>query len=125
MCVAVCVCASMHDSVPVFVVVYVSVHVHACWCACAWNQYFTVFERACVHALGQSWRSACLSALTYARAHSCIQPHACTHPRTSCNTSQVTVELSPYDLTRGRITYRFRAGELPGAAGQAQQAPPQ
>lgn len=25
---------------------------------------------------------------------------------------KVTVELSPYDLTRGRITYRFRPGEL-------------
>jgi len=24
---------------------------------------------------------------------------------------QVTVELSPYDLTRGRLTYRFKPGE--------------
>jgi hypothetical protein len=24
---------------------------------------------------------------------------------------KVTVELSPYDLTKGRITYRFRPGE--------------
>mmetsp|Transcript_9974 Transcript_9974/g.24924 ORF Transcript_9974/g.24924 Transcript_9974/m.24924 type:complete len:170 (-) Transcript_9974:707-1216(-) len=32
---------------------------------------------------------------------------------------KVTVELSPYDLTRGRITYRFKAGELPGANGGA------
>lgn len=28
---------------------------------------------------------------------------------------KVTVELSPYDLTRGRITYRFKPGELAGA----------
>lgn len=25
--------------------------------------------------------------------------------------AQVTVELSPYDLTRGRLTYRFKPGE--------------
>ncbi len=29
---------------------------------------------------------------------------------------KVTVELSPYDLTKGRITYRFRPGDLAGAA---------
>jgi translation initiation factor IF-1 len=32
---------------------------------------------------------------------------------------KVTVELSPYDLTRGRITYRFKSGELPGPSGGA------
>ena len=26
---------------------------------------------------------------------------------------QVTLELSPYDLTRGRITYRHKAGDPP------------
>mmetsp|Transcript_12652 Transcript_12652/g.27380 ORF Transcript_12652/g.27380 Transcript_12652/m.27380 type:complete len:167 (-) Transcript_12652:663-1163(-) len=33
---------------------------------------------------------------------------------------KVTVELSPYDLTRGRITYRFKPGELE----RAQAGPP-
>jgi translation initiation factor IF-1 len=32
---------------------------------------------------------------------------------------KVTVELSPFDLTRGRITYRFKPGELAGAAAGA------
>jgi translation initiation factor IF-1 len=27
---------------------------------------------------------------------------------------RVTVELSPYDLTRGRITYRFKKGRVAG-----------
>ena len=36
---------------------------------------------------------------------------------------KVTVELSPYDLTKGRITFRFKPGEVPGAAAPA--APPQ
>lgn len=27
---------------------------------------------------------------------------------------KVTVELSPYDLTKGRITLRHKAGEIPG-----------
>lgn len=28
---------------------------------------------------------------------------------------QVSLELSPYDLTRGRITYRHKAGDAPPA----------
>lgn len=39
---------------------------------------------------------------------------------------KVTVELSPYDLTKGRITYRFRPGEyekLQQAAAAAAAAP--
>ena len=27
----------------------------------------------------------------------------------------VTVEMSPYDMTRGRITYRFKKGEKPSS----------
>lgn len=39
---------------------------------------------------------------------------------------KVTVELSPYDLTKGRITYRFKPGEydrLQQAAAAAAAAP--
>ena len=32
---------------------------------------------------------------------------------------KVTVELSPYDLTRGRITYRERKSDLPGTLNNA------
>ncbi|KAJ9513712.1 hypothetical protein QJQ45_015460 [Haematococcus lacustris] len=35
---------------------------------------------------------------------------------------QVTVELSPYDLTRGRITHRHKPGELAKAAEAAEAA---
>jgi translation initiation factor IF-1 len=35
---------------------------------------------------------------------------------------RVKVELSPYDLTRGRITYRFRRAEM-GSEG-TEEAPP-
>ncbi len=33
---------------------------------------------------------------------------------------RVMVELSPYDLTKGRITYRFRKRPLPGATGESE-----
>jgi len=36
---------------------------------------------------------------------------------------RVMVELSPYDLTRGRITYRFRKRPGAGAAGEAEERP--
>lgn len=31
---------------------------------------------------------------------------------------RVTVELSPYDLSRGRITYRHKAGDAPRPGGR-------
>jgi translation initiation factor IF-1 len=37
---------------------------------------------------------------------------------------RVMVELSPYDLTRGRITYRFRKRPGTGAPGEVEERPP-
>jgi translation initiation factor IF-1 len=36
---------------------------------------------------------------------------------------RVTVEMTPYDLTKGRITYRFK-DEKSGPPGQARRPPP-
>jgi len=36
---------------------------------------------------------------------------------------RVMVELSPYDLTKGRITYRFRKRPVAGATGEPEERP--
>jgi len=36
---------------------------------------------------------------------------------------RVMVDLSPYDLTKGRITYRFRKRPVAGATGEPEERP--
>ena len=37
---------------------------------------------------------------------------------------RVRLEMTPYDLSKGRIVYRFPAGGQPGSLGTSSQSPP-